>query len=251
VLEGILNVFRALLAPVIAGVVAYIAWQQHKTNRDKLRLDLYDKRLKVFHSLMNLLGFIARDGDCSHSRLGQYCAEIGESRFLFAEDITNYLEEIFTEAGKLHRLEQEIKQISAFSQARKESILNKRAKVFDWLTGQIKESQTRFEKYLNFRCSAGPSERRTMNWKRGFRRIIIVLSLLFFIGCFAVAGYAELGGNVSDKVPDIFLHFDPIYFPRLFGIGAVGSACIWAVYWIVLWIAKGFKDKKPKSKQKQ
>jgi len=55
-------VFNALLTPVIAGVVAYIAYQQHKTNRDRLRLDLYDRRLKVFEGLMVLLSIIFQKG---------------------------------------------------------------------------------------------------------------------------------------------------------------------------------------------
>ena len=87
-----------------------------------------------------------------------------------------------------------------------------------------------------------------MNWKKGFRRITILLSVLVFIGCFGIAGYAELGGDVSDKVPDILLHFDPIYFPRLFFAGTVGVACIWICYWIMYWIVKGFKDNSEKPK---
>ncbi len=231
---------------VIAGIVAYIAWQQHKINRDKLRLELYDKRLRVFNSLMNLLGDISRDGDCTHGRLGHDCAEIDESDFLFDKDITDYLKEIVTEARNLHNIEQEIKHIEILSEERRETIQDKRTKVFFWLFGQITESQVRFKKYLNFGISGHPSERRIMNWEKGFRRIIIMLSLLFFVGCFAVAGYAELGGNVSDKVPDILLHFDPIYFPRLIYTGATGSVCIWAIYWIVLWIVNGFNENNPK-----
>lgn len=83
-----------------------------------------------------------------------------------------------------------------------------------------------------------------MNLRKGFRRITILLSVLVFIGCFGIAGYAELGGDIPDNVPDILLHFDPIYFPRLFFVGTIGVACVWICYWLVCWIVMGFKEEK-------
>ena len=235
---NVLEVLKGLLSPILAVGIAYIAYQQHKTNREKLRLELYDRRLKVFHSLMNFLGDNSRDGDCSHGRLSQYGAEIGESRFLFDKDITDYLEKIYTDAGNLHDLEHQIKHIETLSEERKKTIQDKRTKVFFWLFDQITESQVRFEKYLKFGYSVVPFKRRKMNWKKGFQRIAILLSFLIFVGCFGIAGYAELGGGVSEKVPDILLHFDPIYFPRLFLIGIIGVACLWLFYWIMVWVLK-------------
>lgn len=232
------EVLKGLLSPILAVGIAYIAYQQYKTNREKLRLELYDRRLKVFHSLRNFLGDISCVGDCSHGRLSQYVAEIGESTFLFDEDITDYLEKIWLDASELHRLEDQKKHIDRLSAEKKESISDRRAIVFRWLFDQITESQTRFEKYFKFGYSVVPFKRRKMNWKKGFQRIAILLSFLIFVGCFGIAGYAELGGNVSEKVPDILLHFDPIYFPRLFLIGIIGVACLWLFYWIMVWVLK-------------
>lgn len=182
-LDVAFRILQGLLMPVIACIAVYIAYQQHKTNRDKLRFNLYDKRLKVFHSLMNFLGDISADGDCSHGRLGQYGAEISESRFLFDKDITDYLEKIYTKAGKLHDLEHEIKNIGALSKERKENIQNKRTEVFFWLFGQITESQTRFEKYLGFKYSANLSEMRPVNSKKGFRRLAFASAIFIAIVC--------------------------------------------------------------------
>lgn len=192
-LDVAFRILQGLLTPVIACIAVYIAYQQHKINRDKLRFNLYGKRLKVFHSLMNLLGDISRDGDCSHGRLGKYGAEISESVFLFGKDIRDYLEKIYTEAGKLHDYEHEKKHIGALSKEKKESILKKRTEVFDWLTGQIKESQTRFEKYLGFKYSANLSERRTVNWKRGFRRIAFIFAIFIAFVCAGLSVVLVLG----------------------------------------------------------
>ncbi|MFC1739278.1 hypothetical protein ACFL1G_09555 [Planctomycetota bacterium] len=48
---------------IIAAIVAYIAWQQYKIERDKLRLAFYDRRLKIYQSLMDLFPAIARRGE--------------------------------------------------------------------------------------------------------------------------------------------------------------------------------------------
>lgn len=37
------DVFQGLTTLLIAAIVAYIMWQQHKIDKDKLRYDLYDE----------------------------------------------------------------------------------------------------------------------------------------------------------------------------------------------------------------
>ena len=54
ILSGV-QIFSALLTPVIAGIVAYIAGQQWKTNQRQLRLALLDKRMAVFDGVMNFI----------------------------------------------------------------------------------------------------------------------------------------------------------------------------------------------------
>ena len=43
------QVFSAFLTPLIAIIVAYIAYRQHLTARAKLNLDLFEKRLAVYN----------------------------------------------------------------------------------------------------------------------------------------------------------------------------------------------------------
>jgi len=40
-----------LFIPVIAMVGIYIAYQQHRNSQDKLRLDLYEKRLEIYEAI--------------------------------------------------------------------------------------------------------------------------------------------------------------------------------------------------------
>ena len=47
-LPHLIPISSALLTPVIGVVAVYVAWQQWKTNDIKLKLDLYDRRLKIY-----------------------------------------------------------------------------------------------------------------------------------------------------------------------------------------------------------
>ena len=44
----LLDVLSGLLTPTIAILASYIAYRQYRTAKAKLKLDLYEKRLKIF-----------------------------------------------------------------------------------------------------------------------------------------------------------------------------------------------------------
>lgn len=41
-IDEVLRISQGLLTPVIAAVTTYIAWQQWRTNQNKLKLDRYE-----------------------------------------------------------------------------------------------------------------------------------------------------------------------------------------------------------------
>jgi hypothetical protein len=63
------NALAALLTPFLACIGTYIAWQQYKGNKLKLRHDLYERRFKVYQGLTDLLGFIGREADVHQEQL--------------------------------------------------------------------------------------------------------------------------------------------------------------------------------------
>lgn len=65
----IAEVSKAFLTPLIALVTAYIAYQQWKTNQQKLNLDRYDRRLKIYIEVRQILSIIVRDAKASYDDL--------------------------------------------------------------------------------------------------------------------------------------------------------------------------------------
>jgi predicted negative regulator of RcsB-dependent stress response len=60
-LEQLIRVGSALLTPLILIVATYIAWQQWKTNRQKLVMDHYERRLRVYEEVQRILRTICTD----------------------------------------------------------------------------------------------------------------------------------------------------------------------------------------------
>jgi len=91
---------QGLLAPVIAIVAAYIAWRQWRTNAYKVKLDLFDRRIKVYDSVREILGLmytVVSDDKRLHNLLN----ETRNSEFLFGKKVNNYIEEVFHRASDL------------------------------------------------------------------------------------------------------------------------------------------------------
>jgi len=94
-MKDFVEIFSALLTPLIAIVVAYIAWQQYRVQRKMFNRQMYERRYVVFKAYMSFLVDIMRDGKLSYQRLGQFYAEASEANFLFADVIPNKREELY------------------------------------------------------------------------------------------------------------------------------------------------------------
>jgi hypothetical protein len=140
--------FQGLLTPVIAVVAVYIARQQWKTNAHKLKLDLYDRRFKVFEAAREILGLMYTSG-VRDAQLLNVLTKTADTEFLFGREVKEYLEEIYRHVQTL---------ISANSQmsASWETPVEVRSRIAEaettevrWATGEVNRIADRFKKYLN------------------------------------------------------------------------------------------------------
>lgn len=88
------NYITPLASPLIAMAVGVVAYQQWRTSRDKLRFDLYARRLNVYDAAMNYLEMSIRSGngyagDETKVR-SDFISTRREARFLFGEDSQVY-----------------------------------------------------------------------------------------------------------------------------------------------------------------
>lgn len=53
--KAIIEVLSSLTPIVIAAIVVYIAWQQHLTNKNRLKMELFDKKYKIYEVVIEAI----------------------------------------------------------------------------------------------------------------------------------------------------------------------------------------------------
>lgn len=132
-------------------VTTYIAYQQWKLNRQKLFLDLYDRRLKIYEEVRQILGIVARDARASYDDLLKFRKAVSEADFLFEPEISKYIKEIYQHGVKLCYWNEECRD---FTQAKPDGYDHQKVcdgmhAELNWLTQQFEPAKQKFRKYLN------------------------------------------------------------------------------------------------------
>ena len=94
-MEQVIEISKGLLTPVIAIVATYIAYQQWQTNRKKLNLERYDRRLRVYEEVRKILSIILRDANASTEDLLKFRTSVSEADFLFGPEISEYIDQYY------------------------------------------------------------------------------------------------------------------------------------------------------------
>ena len=144
-IEQVIEVSKALLTPVIAIVAAYVAWQQLKTNRRKLKLDLFEKRYTVFEKIGEFIGSILTSGRVQKGRDIQFLVDTKAVGLLFGAEISQFVSDIYRKAVHLHALEAELQ--GSTGEARTSNIKEQR-EIKDWYSKAIEGLEVRFSEYL-------------------------------------------------------------------------------------------------------
>ena len=146
--DTIIKISQGFLTPIIGVAVIYVAWQQYKTNRNKFRLDLYDRKLKVFEGLTTLLEHIELQNTVLGEQLQQYRRATIEAIFLFDDEyISNYLQEV---KRKVHKLQFVNRNLNNLPTNEETKVIKEQTELLGWFNLQLTESVDKFKKALRF-----------------------------------------------------------------------------------------------------
>jgi hypothetical protein len=150
-IEEILKILQGLLTPVIGIVAIFIAWQQWKTNRIKLILDRYDRRLQVYKEVDRFIRIGIRDANFNDDELFTFRLKVSEAYFLFGEEVSKYIDELHQRAVNLSHWNKEYRDDS---QPKPEGYNHKKVidemhKELNWVSSLHEPAQHIFKKYLN------------------------------------------------------------------------------------------------------
>ncbi len=137
-----------LVTILIAIITASILYQQHKVNRDNLRLALFDKRHRIFRAYMDYVSLILQEGCPTHEKLLEWWSSTRDSVFLFDGRVEEYFDKVYHDSIGMMRIERALKSVN---DANTETRLEEKKQLYcEWFQKQIVESRKVFAKYLKF-----------------------------------------------------------------------------------------------------
>jgi hypothetical protein len=144
-----------VLTVVIAAIALYIARRQWLTSREKLRLDLYEKRFAVYENTLALYRMLISETDLTEKEKADiqnnFIKSYRESQFLFSEK-----DGIFRVLGEISSKMPIINNIISISNAYKGNpemqvkVHNDHLEALQFLNDSMPALEKKLAKYLNF-----------------------------------------------------------------------------------------------------
>ena len=102
------TVLSGLLTPMIAVMAVYIARQQWVTARNKLKLDLFERRYVIYDASIQLINSTLKAGRVQDRSRFMFISKTRSARFIVGQEIETYLnEELLSRIAHLQALEAE------------------------------------------------------------------------------------------------------------------------------------------------
>lgn len=148
--EKVIDAIGVILIPLaVGGGLFYVALQQHKTNRQRLVFEQYDRRLKLYNAVRSFLGEVMRTGKAS-PHMGGLVESLSESHFLFGEEIAEYLKELWSKACALDLAIGMLTDRGTKGNERKRYAKEK-SDLLGYFTEQNEVAREKFKKYLQLK----------------------------------------------------------------------------------------------------
>lgn len=155
-LAQIVQGFATPLIAVFIGIITYriqrqqanIQQQQATINHLQHRLALMDRRMKVFNSTLEFVVLVVREAQvASLDSLFKLLRDTREHALLFGSEIGAHINELYTKGVRLHT----IYEMSGPQQVIRPEDISVKAEIIQWFSGQIKVTEEKFLKYIDFR----------------------------------------------------------------------------------------------------
>ncbi len=136
----------ALLTPVIGITTAHIAYQQWQTNRDRFRVELYDRRANVLRATRKLLAMALQRGDLTMEQVEEFAAATAEASFVLDGKIAELIREIRNRAIQVSTRHDVMSRMQPGEELA--AMRGRQGDDLQWMDAQDRALNARFGKYL-------------------------------------------------------------------------------------------------------
>jgi hypothetical protein len=147
--KAYVDLFAALLTPVIAIVMTYIAIQQYRANQLKLRQDLYDRRLLLYNAVAEFLAHVMQEGTADRTQLITLLQKTRESYFLFGKEVSDYVTDLYKKGVNLQSYEKQLNHANLPVGGERTRLAEQQGELLKWFGHQFDVIQPMFAKKLS------------------------------------------------------------------------------------------------------
>jgi len=138
------------LVGLITGLLGYrVGKDQANIERQKLRHNLYDRRMVIVRATMDFIAGIVREGNTDWPKIVEFNRATQESYFLFGEEIHEYLREMHKKAVGLMSLNTKLHHTSLPIGKERTEAADELAKVSIWFGDQFDAARNKFAKHMS------------------------------------------------------------------------------------------------------
>jgi hypothetical protein len=138
----------------LACAVAIIAYAQWRTANQRVVIDLFERRLRVYEAFRDVVVEIAKHGEASPTSGNRFWSVQADAEFLFGADVHAFLTRVGKYIIALHTL-REIDDLHP----RRDQLIEYKSEIFMRLSNSLQEATTVFKPYI------GLSQKNTPFWR--------------------------------------------------------------------------------------
>ncbi|MEM9818681.1 MAG: hypothetical protein AAF827_20040 [Cyanobacteria bacterium P01_D01_bin.6] len=151
-LDVIVKLTPAFITLIVGSFGSWIAFSQYQTNKDKLQLDLFEKRLEAYEKVQEYFRHLVREASVTDEAFSLLAEARYKSIFLFDQDIVDHIDDILEKSKEMRIINLKLFGKSPLPVGQERSLLVERdSNLLDWNFEQMKDSPQRYSKYLKFK----------------------------------------------------------------------------------------------------
>jgi hypothetical protein len=133
-------------------VTTYIAIQQYRGNQLKLRMDRYERRLRIYQEVVDILRIVCGETKPQMPEIIAFGRATAEADFLFGPEIPQYIKEIIDRTAKLHGANAEYRDITQPPPPPEydhDKVVKEMMQQIKWFADQFPVAKEKFRKYMD------------------------------------------------------------------------------------------------------
>jgi hypothetical protein len=140
-----IDVLSALLTPTIAILGSFIAYEQWRTNRGRLKHELFNRRYEVYQSIARFMAKIVQTGKVEPGEDIVFLVNTKMAYFLFDKEVSEVTRQIYKKAADLYALVAVQGQVTGDDLTKN---VKKQRELVDWFSDELGKIEARFDKFL-------------------------------------------------------------------------------------------------------